>query len=173
MNCLKNYIQIAGCNAPSYEVEGETTPEASSLFINQDLPISLEEIDKIADSEQVTFLGVWNEVQDRALRKFVIEVKAGYKELFAVCGLSDDWFCENKELLAMPLLYFLGAELMFEKMFSNRINRYTTIDKVKATELRKEFLKEFTNQLKNALELIRGSQCGEAGAVFKYIESLP
>jgi hypothetical protein len=172
MDCLKNYIQIEGCNSPQYKI-GDEVKEASGLYINKDLPLSLEQIDKIADSEQQTFLVVWDEVQNRAIKKFIIDVKAGYKELFGVCGLQDDFFCDNKDKLAMPLLYFLGAEIMFERMYSSRINRYTTIDAKKAVELRKEFLSEYKNQLKSSLEIINGDMCSETGQVMTYIESIP
>lgn len=183
MDCLKDYIQIEGCSAPQYgydaNTDGDDDPEteptpASGLYINKDLPgISLENVDKIADGEQQTFLGVWNEVQDRALRKFRIKVKAGYKELFGICNLDDSWFCDNRESLAMPLLYFLGSELMFERLYSSRINRYTTIDKPKAADLRDEFEAEFTIQLKSALELINDGADEETGDVFTYTENLP
>jgi hypothetical protein len=33
----------------------------------------------------------------------------------------------------------LGAELMTERIYSSRINRWTTIDKARAQELRREF----------------------------------
>ncbi len=182
MECLKNYIQIKGCDAPAYgyddntdgDNDASTDPtEPSELFINVDLPISLEQMDKIADAEQKTFLGVWNEVQDRGIKKFVIRVKAGYKELFGICNLDDDWFCENKEKLAYPLLYFLGSELMTERMFSTRINRFTTIDRSRASELKELFDAEFITHLKDALELIDDGDHEEGGEIYNIIEVLP
>lgn len=174
MDCLKNYIQIEGCSAPAYKPDPEAEPEAASgLFINKDLPISLEQIDGIADEEQKTFLGVWDEIQNRALKKFPIVVKAGYRELFQVCNIDEDWFCTNKEALAMPLLYYMGAELMFERAYSSRINRWTTVDKSKAEGLKREFDREFQIQLKAALEIIHESPCGEGGDIFSFVETLP
>lgn len=175
MTCFKNYIQIEGCAAPTYTytVNGSAaTP--SGLFINRHLPIPLKQIDKIANEEQVTFLGVWNDVQDRGIQKFIIRVKTGYKELFGVCnGIDDAWLCSNREFLAMPLLYFLGSELMQERLWSDRINRYTTIDKDRATEMKAELDAEFQLQLKAALEAINAGVQEEAGEVFTIIESLP
>lgn len=182
MDCLKNFIQIQGCAAPDYSyddnTDGDDNPEtepteASGLYINVDLPISLEQMDKIADAEQKTFLGVWDEVQNRAIKKFVIRVKAGYKELFGICDLDDDWFCENKDKLSYALLYFLGIELMTERMFSTRINRYTTIDRTRAGELKSEFDSEFRTQLKDALELINAGENHEAGDIYSLVEVLP
>src|SRR3954470_16044322 len=142
MDCLTNYIGIAGgCNVPIYNYQIDDIVQApSGFFINSDLPsISLKQMDKIADEEQRTFIGLWSELQDRAIRKFRINARAGYKELFGVCDIDADWFCDNRELLALPLLYFLGSELMFERLYSDRINRYTTIDLSDAKELRTEF----------------------------------
>lgn len=182
MDCLKNFIQIEGCDAPAYTYDAntdadndpETDPtEPSGLYINKDLPISLEQIDKIADAEQQSFLVVWDEVQKSAIKKFVIRVKAGYKELFGICNLDDDWFCENRSSLAYPLLYFLGSELMKERMFSTRINRYTTIDKAKAKEMKDEFDEQFMIHLKDALELINDDENTEGGDIFNLVETLP
>lgn len=182
MQCLINYISIEGCSAPAYTFDdnsdGDDNPEtepptASGLFINVDLPISLEMIDKIADSEQATFLGVWEEVQNRGLKKFELRVKAAYVEMWGQCDIDENWYCTNKQELAMPLLYFLGAELMYERLYSTRINRYTTIDKNKASELRKDFLKEFDLQLRDALILIGADSPEQQGDVFSYVEVIP
>lgn len=175
MNCLKNFIQIEGCTAPAYNYEVEDVAQPpSGLFINRDLPISLEEIDKIADSEQETFLGLWDELQDRAIKKFINRVKAGYKELFGICFLDDDWFCDNRVKLAHALLYYLGMEIMIEKIYSTRINRYTrSFDIRRAQEMRADFQAEFYIQLKDALELINDGNKQESGDVFTYVEVLP
>ncbi len=173
MNCLKNYIQIEGCSAPAYNYSVDAVLQApSGLFINKDLPISLEMMDKVADSEQKNFLGVWEEVQTIGLRKFKQRLKAGFKELFNECDLKDEWFCENRESLALPLLYFLGMELMFVRIYSTRINRYTTIDSKKAAELRNEFENQFTVELKSALEII-GAPKKPNNTIFDFIEVTP
>ncbi len=176
MICLKNFIGIQGCDTPvySYEIDSELQP-FSGLYINIDLPgVSLKQIDRIAEEDQITFLKVWDEVQDRAIRKFLLRIKSGYMELFSVCDvITDAWYCENRDALAMPLLYFLGAELMFERIYSDRINRYTTIEKSKAMELRVEFNNQFVTELKSALEIINdGADC-ETGDYFSYEETLP
>jgi hypothetical protein len=175
MDCLKDYIGVGGCDAPVYSYQINTVVQpASGFYINIDLPaISLKQMDKIADEEQRTFLGLWNEIQDRAIRKFRIRVKAGYKELFGVCKIQDTWFCDNRENLALPLLYFLGSELMFERLYSDRINRYTTIDREKAKELKAEFDDQFITHLKDALELIDNGINQEGGDIFSFVETLP
>lgn len=57
MNCLWDYIGIKGC--------GTQTPQ-SGMFINQLPGLTLERIDKIAEKEQINFVGVWNDVRTRA-----------------------------------------------------------------------------------------------------------
>lgn len=62
MECLEDYIGIRGCE--------DSEPE-SGLYIN-DLPgLSMEAIDKVANSEQRTYLGVWTDVKRRALKRFI------------------------------------------------------------------------------------------------------
>lgn len=174
MDCLKNYIQIEGCGSPeySYNIAGQpATP--SGLYINRDLPITIKQIDKVANDVQETFLGLWDEVQDRGIKRFAIRVKNGYRELFSLCNIDDTLLCNNREALAMPLLYFLGAELMTAWIYSDRINRYTTIDRDRALDLRAEFDREFPMLLKGALEHINAGQDEENGDAFHYQEVLP
>ncbi len=65
MECFRDYIGVLGC--------GATVP-AGGKYINTLPGISLESIESLADDEQKTFLGVWADVQDRALSKFQIEI---------------------------------------------------------------------------------------------------
>lgn len=62
MECLTNYIGIRHCS--------QEEPE-SGLYINNLPGMSTELVDKIANSEQITFLGVWEDVQKRAIGRFV------------------------------------------------------------------------------------------------------
>ncbi len=182
MDCLKNYIGIRGCDAPAYtwdantdsDDDPETNPTSpSGLYIN-DLPgLSLKQIDKLANEEQITWYQLWDSVQDSTIKKFVNKVKAGYKELFGVCTIDDDWFCTNREALSTPLQYFLGIELMVVRLFTDRINRYTTIEINKARELRQEYSDSFVDELKSSLEIIDANTNQEGGDIFSIIETLP
>jgi hypothetical protein len=175
MDCFLNYI---GIFAPGVSVPpAPPTPAAfSGLYINKDLPISIQEIDAFADAEQETLWTVWDEVQKRGIKKFVNKVQASYRELFGTCFIDSDWFCDNKEALALPLLYFLGMELMIEKIYTTRINRYTrAFDSARAREMREEFTNEFYNHLKDSLMNIGQTEdkgCAADG-IFIYYESTP
>lgn len=60
MECLIDYIGLTGCG---------TSSPVSGLFINSLPGISLKSIAQIADAEQQTYLGVWEDVQLRATKK--------------------------------------------------------------------------------------------------------
>lgn len=70
MECYRDYFSLKGC--------GATEPE-SGLYVNSLPAISSLLASKIADSEQVTYLGLWNDVQDRALKKFASSVIQAFK----------------------------------------------------------------------------------------------
>lgn len=61
MNCLKDWIGIYGCDAPEV---------FSNVYINQLPGVSLESFEGISNAEQQTYLDVWNDIQERACKKF-------------------------------------------------------------------------------------------------------
>lgn len=80
MRCLTDYIGILGC--------GSTTPE-SGLYINTLPGVSLRQIDQIADEDQITYQGVWDDVQERAVRRFETKVKAELSKRFKITTIQD------------------------------------------------------------------------------------
>lgn len=73
MNCLIDFIGILGC--------GQSAPD-SGLYVNSLPGISLESIDNIANSEQVTYASVWNDVQQRAQARFKTRVLSAFRKRF-------------------------------------------------------------------------------------------
>lgn len=67
MNCLTDYIGLSGCGASS---------PASGLFINSLPGISLKSVEQLADAEQKTYIGVWNDVQLRATKRLEMMLNA-------------------------------------------------------------------------------------------------
>lgn len=135
---------------------GEVTPEpVTGLYVTSLPDITLLEIGKIVDSDQTPATGqkewakLWGDVEKRAILKFRTLFLSELNKCHRISDLTvaECLICENKLLLATALWYLLGAELMFEKINSNRINRYTTIDKPKAKELRAEFMDLFHSEL--------------------------
>ena len=70
-------------------------------------------------------------------------------------GIQCDFstlICSSKLLFALPLQYLIARELMTERIHSDRLNRYTTIDANKARELRDEFHSQYTQELTAVLD---------------------
>lgn len=67
------------------------------------------------------------------------------------CGF-EPIVCANKTLFATSLWYLLGREIMQERIYTDRINRYTTIDLNKAKELKQELDQNFTEELSMVLD---------------------
>ena len=80
LSCLKNWIGVQGCTT--------TTPD-SGLFINQLPGIELEMIDSLADEQQVDFNGVWDDVQERAVRRFKTDINAEFKKRYLLKNITE------------------------------------------------------------------------------------
>lgn len=81
MGCLTDYIGIRWC--------GGTASAPSSLYVN-DLPgISLKQINSITDEENATFLSVWNTIQDRAERRFSLDVREAMSAKYRLKSLAQ------------------------------------------------------------------------------------
>jgi len=151
--CLIDYIGLNYCGV--YE-----TPDSGHYLTT--LPgISIESMDKIADSDQITYLGVWADVQKEAMVRFYADVMAELNGCYAINKDCDyeALICENKDKLIQPLKYLLGNQLMLERIYSNRINRFTTIDKKQAEELRDFYQVEYEQALKRSMKFIDISSC--------------
>lgn len=84
--------------------------------------------------------------------------------------------CSNKELFSGAFLYLLGAELMIERLHSDRLNEYTTVLLDDAKELKNYFLGEYDNGLDNIVEGISidtNDCCIACNASLKVIEQTP
>lgn len=153
MECLQNYIGVKGCDAPAPSAE---VGAFSGLYINSLPGVNLEVMESIADHEQETFLGVWEDVQLRGLKKFALAVKAELNKCYRITDKTvvECLVCEKKDEFAVALWYLLGVELMIERTSSTRINRFTTIDLDQAEKLKAEFYTEFSESLKDAVRSI-------------------
>jgi hypothetical protein len=154
LNCFIDYIGLSYC-AGVYEQPG------SGLYLNSLPGISIESIDKIADSEQVTYLGVWADVQSSAVAQFRIDIMAELNKCFKLergCDY-DTQICANAERLVHAWKYCLGVWLMIFKINSPRLNRFTTIDVKKAEELKDFYQVEYEKALTQAVLLMDTSEC--------------
>ena len=80
LNCLKDHIGVQGCTT--------TTPN-SGIFINQLPGIELEMIDKLADEQQVDFNGVYDDIQERAVRRLKTDVNAEFKKRYKLKNITQ------------------------------------------------------------------------------------
>lgn len=91
-----------------------------------------------------------------------------------LCGY-DGIVCNNKAVFATALWYMMGAEMLTERIYSDRLNKYTTISRDRAKELRDEFEVIWKNELATALDGIQISSydcCIECDAQLTYAESI-
>ncbi len=154
-NCLKDYIGLKGFH------EGDTAP-ASGLYINQLPGFTLESISKISEREKVasetnSFIGLWNDVQDRSWIRLTKDFKRAMRKCFSLHVDTDYslFICENQADFADVWWYLLGAELMLERAYTSRMNRYSTIDRESAVELKDHYNTEYAKALKEAVDAIK------------------
>lgn len=172
MECLANRIGILGCDANTAEVQ---------LYINQLPGISMENINALADDEQETFLGLWNDLVLRTMKKFEILVKAKLNQCYKITdkAVIECLVCEKKELFDVALWYLHGTELMIERTSTDEMNRYTTIDLEKAENLKVEFYREFEQALDDAVSSMQPNDsdcligCLECNDSVKWVMQTP
>lgn len=170
--CLSNRIGIKGCGAPVTEAiaaDPDADPPVVAveglpvLFINSLPGMTLENIAALVNDEQETFLGLWNDVVLRTMKKFEILVKAKINQCFKITDKTviACLICENKELFDVASWYLHGTELMIERTSTDVMSRFTTIDLDKAERLKEEYYSEFLSALNDAVTSIdvSGSEC--------------
>lgn len=151
-SCLKDYIGLKVCGTEYVE---------SQLYINSLPGISLESIDKIANEDQVSFKGVWSDAQDEAYVRFKIDFITELTKCFRISKHCDyeAMICENKEVLVNAWRFLLGNQLMLFRLYSNRLNRFTTIGIDDAQKLLDHYQVEYEKALHQAVLLIDTSEC--------------
>ncbi|MDR2085754.1 MAG: hypothetical protein LBP72_01110 [Dysgonamonadaceae bacterium] len=178
LDCLTGYIGLAS-------VVG--TAE-SGLYLDALPGINLFNVLKIADSSQKNPNGeysvekVFSDVQQRTILKFRTLFITEFNRCFKFYKRNgiDCLVCENRELLAVALWYLMGAEMSEECLRSDRINRYTTVDRQKIKEQKEGFLDAFYTEISAAIAGIdlEGSECfthdaPECGGIIQVIETCP
>lgn len=69
MECLLDYIGLKGC--------GITAP-ASGMYVNSLPGVEFANVEQLADADQVSYAGVWVDVQERAIERFRLDVLGVY-----------------------------------------------------------------------------------------------
>lgn len=154
LSCLVDFIGLSYCPG-IYEQPG------SGVYLNSLPGISIQNIDAIANSEQTTYLKVWEDVQTSAVAQFRIEVIAELNKCFKLnrdCDY-DTLICENREILLQAWKYCLGVWLMIFRLNTDRLNRYTTVDKKQAEELKDFFQLQYEKALEQSVKLMNTDSC--------------
>jgi len=154
LGCLIDYIGLSYC-AGIYE------QPASGIYLNSLPGISIQSIDAIADSEQTTYLGVWADVQSSAAAQFRIDVISEMRKCFKLDSTCDydTMICDNRDILVQAWKYALGVWLMIFRLNTDRLNRYTTVDKKQAEELKKFYQEEYDKALEQSVQLMDTTSC--------------
>lgn len=155
MQCFIDHIGLSYCDRGVYDVP------ASGIYLNSLPGISIESIDKIADSDQVTYLSVWDDVQKFALAQFRLDVMNELKNCYQLnrdCDY-DTMICGNIDDLTTAWKYLLGVSLMIFRLNSDRVNRYTTIGLTEAKELRDFYQAKYEEALHQGVLLMDTDEC--------------
>ena len=97
------------------------------------------------------------------------------KRPFGLQCAFDVLVCNYKQNLAVAWWYLLGSELMKERIYTDRVNRYTTVDLDKARELNARFYADYMNELLTFVDSIdlQRDWCIDCDAMIKLVEVLP
>ena len=98
--------------------------------------------------------------------------------LTATLGLQcafDVLVCNYKQNLAVAWWYLLGSELMKERIYTDRVNRYTTVDLDRARELSQRLYNDYMNELLTFVDSVdlQRDWCVDCDAIVKRVEFLP
>lgn len=154
MDCFIDFVGLSYCPG-IYEQPG------SGIYLNSLPGISIQSIDAIAENEQITYLGVWADVQTSAVAQFRIDVISELHKCFKLNRDCDytTLICENKDTLVQAWKYYLAVWLMMFRLNSDRLNRYTTVDKKQAEELRTFYQVEYEKALAQSVLLMDTAEC--------------
>jgi hypothetical protein len=165
MNCFIDLVGVRECNVDA----------PTGGWINELAGISLESIDRLADSEQVTFKGVWSDVQREAARRFQSDFMTAVSECYELNAYCDyeEMACDNITKLLPAWRYLLGNQLMIERLYSPRLN-FVTLSRDQASELKDYYQVQYENALKQASKLLLIDDCClQCDGVIKTVTWLP
>lgn len=152
MDCLFGYIGLDFC---SDEQPG------SGLYINSLPGITIESMDKVATEEQTTYVRLWEDAQKEAAIRFKADFIAKVRECFEINTECDyeEFICNNKDKLVNSWRFLLGNQLMIYRIYSTRLNWFTTIDIDQARQLKDFYQVEYERYLEQEIKFIDFSSC--------------
>ena len=154
MQCFIDYIGLSLC-------AGAYTAPASGIYLNSLPGLNIESIDKVADQEQVNYIGVWQDAQANALQQFRLDILTGIQGCYKIdtdCDY-DAMICDNQDVFVQSWKYLLGVWILMYRINSNRMNRFTTVSVDQAKELKDYYISEYEKFLKQAILVMDISSC--------------
>jgi hypothetical protein len=147
-NCLIDYVGIRVCE--------DQDDSGSAVYINSLPGISLESIDKTANEDQLTYAGLWTDVQAEAWEILKLDFTEQLDECFDInCEFDvEDVICTNKKKLLNAWRYLLGNQLMIFRTSTTRLNRFTTLDAEQAQKLADYYQVKYEKAVYQAARLI-------------------
>jgi hypothetical protein len=130
----------------------------------------------VADSDQESYLVLWYDVQKMAANEFFIEVKNEIRKCHVLnrdCDY-DALICANIDELTLAWQYKLAVTLCYYRLFTDRVNFWTTVTRDEAAQLRDFYIEKYNVALnQSALLLDISSCCMECGGNPKIVTWLP
>lgn len=154
MECFIDYIGLSLC-AGAYDAP------ASGIYLNSLPGLNIQSIDKVADQEQINYLGVWNDAQSNALPQFRLDIMTEIQkcyELDKACDY-DTMICDNIEVFVQAWKYLLGVWILLYRINSNRMNQFTTVSADQARELKDHYQVEYEKYLIQSVKVMDTSAC--------------
>lgn len=154
MQCFVDYIGLSLC-AGAYDAP------ASGIYLNSLPGLSIESIEKVADQEQLNYLGVWNDAKTNALQQFRLDIMTEIQKCYQIdkdCDY-DTMICDNIDVFVQSWKYLLGVYLLLYRINSNRVNRYVLLDVAQAKELKDHYQVQYETFLSQAVKLMDTTSC--------------
>lgn len=150
ISCLENLVGIKGC--------GQPVPE-TGVYINTLVGVTIKQMQRIADNEQQNYLGVWKDAKENASAIMYADFQNYLNYYFKVNCCADNCdveeiFCNYSTQLAIPFQFLLGVMIMNQRIFSDRLNYFTTVGKEEAEELKAFYQVQYEKYLKGAVKAI-------------------
>jgi len=113
---------------------------------------------------------------DSKVHSNFVEASTGLIVNFNIICSIDQFVCNRVELFKDAYLYKLGYEFCQERIYSDRVNRYTLLDREEAIRLRDEFKIEYTERINGVLKGLKVEDndfCFECNKAFNMNYMIP
>jgi len=155
LECFIDHIGLFYCDEGAYD------GPASGLYLNQLPGISIEGMQHIADSDQESYLVLWADIQKTAGTEFFLEVRNEIRKCHTLNGTCDydELICNNIEELTLAWQYKLAVVLCYFRLFTDRVNFWTTVTRDEAAQMRDFYIEKYNVALNQGVLLLDTTGC--------------